>query len=108
MSIYLLFPFEEGPPAPPVLYDFSPPIRSCNPPWRKETPLHERRFFAHYCSGAEAVNIHKLLTGEFTEAEGINPADIEITYRGAVVTPITSAEALDLIAAGYSVPSYEG
>lgn len=106
MSIYLLFPFEGG--VDVTLYDFSPPIRGALPPWRKETPQEDRRFFAHFQSGAYAPNIYKLYTGEITEAEGIAPDLIEKTYRGAVITPITAAEALDLIAAGYAVPSYEG
>ena len=94
-------------PKPIVYYDFTPPLGGSLPPWRKETPVEDRRFHGRFRSGAYAMNIHKLIDGSFTEVEGIDPAFIVKTYRGSVITPVTATEAIDLIAAGYPVPAFE-
>ena len=84
-------------------YVFCPPIRDVCPPWRKETPVCERRFHSHFRLEPRAINVHKLLDGTYVEEEGISPDLIEVTYRGAVRSPVTALEAASLVDAGYTV-----
>lgn len=85
---------------------FSPPIREETARWRRETPLPEKHQVQRFVGEPRAVNVHKLLDGTYTEIEGIDPALIDVTYRGATTVTVTDAEAASLVAAGYSVLNY--
>lgn len=62
---------------------------------------NERGIMAALRPGARGRNIFKMKDGSFTEFQPGLIEDIEITYHGGHIHPITAEEEADLRAAGY-------
>lgn len=61
----------------------------------------ERGILAALRPGARGRNVFKMKDGSFTEFQPGLIEDIEITYHGGHIHPITAEEEADLRAAGY-------
>jgi hypothetical protein len=57
--------------------------------------------FSKIPAGPRGRNIYKLKTGVYTDNQPPSLSDVEITYYGGHIIPITDAEAADLTEAGY-------
>lgn len=62
---------------------------------------YETGIMAALRPGRRGRNVFKMKDGSFTENQPSNQDDIEITYHGGHVHPLTAQEEADLIAAGY-------